>query len=398
MNKIDGNKNFTIHALSLFLMLYPIIEGYSNAHLPIGTKYLGLLVAGVWIIDLLRRPKMVIGGKVALFVAYIAWGALSIIWSVYVPYSTSRVFGYVQVFILYYIIFDVVKSREILVKLIKSYVIGVFLLSLTAIYSVVNQITFFGDRFTAMGQDPNYFGVWLATVIPLSFFLYKEKKSKLYLFISMLSIPLVFATSSRAALMALAVVGVGYLYISIRSVKKIILMCIALTFFAFLVIRIVPEAAIDRLIQSSSDFTGSGRTFIWEQAWQLGADSPFLGNGAGAFPYLSYGGFFAHNTFLSHWADLGIIGLSLWIALWITHYRSVSRLKVNGTDRFLKLSLIYVMAINLIGAMTINWEIQKSIFIIWGFAAVLSRCLKTEKEVVIEQRSPTLITSVTGPA
>lgn len=374
-------KKLTIHVLSLFLMLYPIVEGISNSVLPIGTKYLGFLVAGVWLLDLLYHHTMRIGSKVGLFLVYTAWGAVSVAWSVYEPGSINRVMGYVQVFILYYIIYDIVKSRETLIKLIKSYVIGVCILSLTALVNVVTQTTYYGDRFTAMGQDPNYFGVWLASIIPLSYFLYLETKLKKYLFIAVVSVPLVVATSSRAALIALAVIGLGYIYISLKSLKKTLLMGLVLSVFLVLIYRIVPEEAINRLIQSSSDLTGSGRTIIWEQAWQLGAANPLLGHGAGSFSYLSYGGYYAHNTFLSHWAELGIFGTLLWTILWFTHYRSVSRLKLQGVDKILKLGLICAMVVNLIGALTLNWEIQKSIFIVWGFAAVLPRCVVAEPKV-----------------
>jgi tetratricopeptide (TPR) repeat protein len=74
------------------------------------------------------------------------------------------------------------------------------------------------------------------------------------------------------------------------------------------------------LTPSSITALGSGRHLLWQPAWQMFLDRPFLGWGLGVFyliypqykaPLTNESGFFAHNDYLQVLVELGPIGLIL---------------------------------------------------------------------------------------
>ncbi len=82
---------------------------------------------------------------------------------------------------------------------------------------------------------------------------------------------------------------------------------------------VIPRLSVDADVTASSlTAIGSGRHLLWQPAWEMFLDRPFLGWGLGVF-YLIYpqykapltkeSGFFAHNDYLQVLLELGPIGL-----------------------------------------------------------------------------------------
>jgi O-antigen ligase len=71
---------------------------------------------------------------------------------------------------------------------------------------------------------------------------------------------------------------------------------------------------------------GMGRFLIWERAWQIIKESPWLGQGLGMFglvfpahrnPLESSAGFMVHNDYLQIWLEAGLPGLVLFLAVYV---------------------------------------------------------------------------------
>jgi O-antigen ligase len=147
----------------------------------------------------------------------------------------------------------------------------------------------------------------------------------------------IYLTESRKALLAAVVMMLVFLYRLRQRSQALIVVMVLLGLIAA-----VPQAFSDRIeaVFSGEDATGSGRTEIWSVG--IGALERFgiLGAGLGNFPAV-YGrevlsgrvSMGAHNTYLSIWVELGIVGLVLMFAAVTSHLSGVHRsMATAGND------------------------------------------------------------------
>ncbi len=115
-----------------------------------------------------------------------------------------------------------------------------------------------------------------------------------------------------------------------RRTLALTLAVVACGTLALSIVAFVPDEATQRL--TSSDKTGSGRTDIWRVGWRMVQDHPVVGVGADNFDktsirYLVRPGVIqqdefivntpkvAHNVYLQVLAELGVIGLGLFLTI-----------------------------------------------------------------------------------
>jgi O-antigen ligase len=85
---------------------------------------------------------------------------------------------------------------------------------------------------------------------------------------------------------------------------------------------------------------------VWAAGLQIFADHPWVGVGLGNFPLIvgrynpSYAGIYSHNTYLAVLAELGLVGLVLFLGLCLQIWRALSNLREHrGLAFYLRLSL-----------------------------------------------------------
>ncbi|MBA3473436.1 MAG: O-antigen ligase family protein [Rubrobacter sp.] len=135
---------------------------------------------------------------------------------------------------------------------------------------------------------------------------------------------------------------------------------------------------IGESFDNTSEDTWAGRWGIWRAALIVTASHPFLGVGAGNFPYAAYG--FSehvvqktaeegeitgvtHQIFLAFSSELGFVGLVLFLGVLCFAFKrafQLSRTSALGTGM-----LICLIAYTFIG-MTTAWEYEKIGYIILG--------------------------------
>jgi putative inorganic carbon (hco3(-)) transporter len=198
--------------------------------------------------------------------------------------------------------------------------------------------------------DPDFFAAIQLVAIPLVLVLAGEAKSRgisLALYLGLLTIlASVFTSLSRGAFLAAAVLAVLLLvsrperFFRTRQEKVAALVVIALGMTFFLSSPNVREQVVSRAEsvyapKTRQDETGSGRTVIWAAAKRTAAEHPILGVGFGSFIYISEElifdtpnisldvyqlrgdetNFVAHNTYLGTAAELGLVGLALYLSV-----------------------------------------------------------------------------------
>ncbi len=202
-------------------------------------------------------------------------------------------------------------------------------------------------RISSIVQGPNQFGVLMALGAIFAILLLTENIISRWEFTLTIGVFIVL-TCLSASINSWLVLAIGLGLVAIYRVFKIkaiiaiaLLWGICLLIFPLSAYRLIPQQSvlspIDRnstqlLINKLNNPTLehpelakssiSARKFLWRQAVQQGIKQPITGLGVGVFAehisseFYQRTGFHAHNLFLSIFAELGIVGLSLIIA-WI---------------------------------------------------------------------------------
>jgi O-antigen ligase len=182
--------------------------------------------------------------------------------------------------------------------------------------------------------DPNYFATSLLLPISLAighFLSSHNWLSKIGLLIATAAMAFaVFLSMSRGTLVALIVMAFFYAYKLRMSWRLLIPVSLLL-----LTLIAVPESFWMRL-EPANLRTGSGRTNIWVVGVAILKHYGLLGVGLNNFntaftDYAGYAPVFngvfqdSHNTYLKIWAELGLVGLSLFIAALVFQLRAVGK-------------------------------------------------------------------------
>ncbi len=168
--------------------------------------------------------------------------------------------------------------------------------------------TFF--RAIAFFPDPHIFAFYLAFVTPLAF-LSGKKRYRVFGIIFLITLALTF---SRAGYIGAIVAFFVY---ALLSEKRKYIMCAFPVIFLLLFIT----PAWSRLVSSfdSNEGSGQARLAIWGKALTVIKEHPFWGVGLGNYafavaPTSDYRTpIYAHNLYLDIWAELGIVGLLLFL-------------------------------------------------------------------------------------
>jgi O-antigen ligase len=172
------------------------------------------------------------------------------------------------------------------------------------------------------------FGIQLATIIPLSiYFVWALRKywGKLKL-IAVLALPFtaiasVVATSSRGALVG---AGAAILWMAFKSKKKVAVALVMVMPLAFIVSKTIPHESLARFETAGTDGTSQARLKRWKDGMEIMNDYPILGIGYANWPefyerhYRPLPGQrlgLSHNIFIDAGAELGYIGLGLFLLM-----------------------------------------------------------------------------------
>ncbi|MCK5359947.1 MAG: O-antigen ligase family protein [Gammaproteobacteria bacterium] len=185
--------------------------------------------------------------------------------------------------------------------------------------------------------EANQFAAYLACFIPLLAAFFITAKSKVIKFviagIVFLALYVLLLTGSRGGLVALAVaIAVYYILASKQDIGKTLLNLIGIylliIFMVVLVFFTLPETTANGLLlkitgkfveESSTDYS-SGRFGMWTMALGYFISSPVFGTGWATFIPLFGGN--SHNDYILFLVTLGVIGLYLFVRIFITLFKS----------------------------------------------------------------------------
>jgi O-antigen ligase len=278
----------------------------------------------------------------------------------------------------------------------------------------------------------NYFAEYLVAILPLAISLFlvtpfkSNKSKKLLLFIGILamggSLLLTFTRGSYLALgislifmLLLFVICRGKMFIrENRKIFILILAAIILAAFLFAIPNPLnkPGTYISKIKARTSiasiqkTFTSGRRMAIWKFALMMIKDRPLLGSGIGIFKYntLRYQAEFfsqgdnrslypygiayeAHNEYLHFWAELGIIGLGIFLWMIIVYFYYGLKFLKRTKDNYKQGAAIglmgIVMAVLVDGIFGFPLHLPATIIVFWlslGLTISISQNEREEKE------------------
>jgi O-antigen ligase len=241
---------------------------------------------------------------------------------------------------------------------------------------------------------PNSFGVEVVWAMLAAYWLLGQPASRrwkqFYVAFFVVGTIEVFSTASRTALVTLIFAGLVAVADRRFMRPRYIAAGLAVAGAAGVaVLHFVSTRQLDRLGTTAEGVsTGlNGRSTQWRLAFDVFSSHPVEGIGAAVFRDYSAAQIgiskVAHNSFLGVAADLGAVGLSLFVAMFVYACRGLRYLP--PTTRRLWFGLVGVW---LVGASTLTWENQKFTFFVLVVVAAQSALATTREPATPRSLAP----------
>ncbi len=318
-----------------------------------------------------RRPNLAL----APAAVFVAWAALTWLWSVDRAATVTRVSTLAELLAMTWLIWDSCREQARQRQLMQAYVWGAVAASGSAYLRYFNDQQTYWRRYAAAGFDPNDFGLILALSIPLAIYLAMRpgRARWAYRLAVVAVMGAILLTASRMAMVTTFAAFVFPLWTwraadrSQRISSMVLLAVMALGVFRF-----APAPTRQRLATITTELTRGtlhDRTTIWKTGLKVLRRHPVAGIGAGAYPeavrpWLGTPGvpghfYVAHNTFLSVLVECGAVGFMFYGLM-----LGVAALYVwtlQPAERALWTVILVVWGI---GVSTLTWEQYKPSWLI----------------------------------
>jgi O-antigen ligase len=269
-----------------------------------------------------------------ILVLFLTWALLSASWAENPGRSIDTTSRYFQNMILFLIVYTAVRERKHAIWIAWAWLLGA---TVATVPAMLNPPTYEDDltvRISGTIGDPNELAALLVAGMAFAGILAVTTKESALRVAAGSAVVLFLAgliyTVSRGGLLALFVALIAACLMAGRwrgrtlVVTALGLMTMVIYFASF--------AGLDARDRVTTVEGGSGRTDIWKVGWRMVEDEPIHGIGSGNFPissihYLLQPGVLerdefiidtpkvAHNTYLQILAELGIVGIALFLTI-----------------------------------------------------------------------------------
>jgi O-antigen ligase len=301
-------------------------------------KVAGLLLAISWLATLATKRDTTSDFASAhpaltyALILFLSWVALSPLWAEDPSLAVHEFSRLALNAILFLIIFTAVRTPKQVIVFVGAFVAGA---CVDALYGLLFAGPSPGavERLSSTLADPNELAAILVAALVLSLGLAAALKRlplarPAALGAAALCAGGIFLTGSRGGLIALAVALAAFIVVGAQWRGRLVV--VALIVAVAGIGYYTQVASPDLRAHVSEVGSGAGRLDLWQIGWRMVEQNPVQGVGAGNFPvssvhYLLQPGAInhgdliigtprvAHNTFLQLWAEIGIVGLLLFL-------------------------------------------------------------------------------------
>ncbi len=368
-------------------------------------RLIGLAVLGI---ALLRAAVMGRERKLCdlhyWMLAFVAWSAASIFWTLDWASTATRVGTYAQLLVFAWLIWTLATSDARVLGLLKAYLFGMSICALETVRNLMTGRTYGqlddmdatrSDRYTAGGLNPNDLGLMLALAIPIILYLLARRKGNPVMALAywlqfVLCLTAIFLSGSRGSLLAAApaLLMLPLTFVRLPRWQKVL----ATAAFAGAIacaVSFVPTETWLRFFHLGTDLTAgtmTHRTQIWTASLEVFRNHALLGVGAAAHPVavadLLARPYVAHNTFLSVLVELGVPGGLVLLGLLVTAFYLAFRM--GGLERNLWVLTLLAWCIGVSG---LTWEFHKATWFLLGLLAAHAYA-RRETDLHLARSSP----------
>lgn len=332
----DLSVGVTIFAAIAFLDLVPI-GGLSVTF----AKAVGLLLAISWLATLTtsRGDQRDLISDHPVFVycllAFLGWAALSVVWAEDTGVAVTAAYRFALNLVLFVIVYTAVRESRHVVWVVTAFLVGALICAMVGLLGGSGSAAEDLSRLSGPGADPNQLAASLVAALALAAaFVAGLHRSPGARPLGVLAVVIctagVLLSFSRTGLVALAVALVVAVVFGGRwrlaAVGLLLAVSVGVgTFLAFF----ADPVARARVTELDG---GTGRSDIWTVGVRMIEANPLHGVGAGNFPvssvhYLLEPGSLpdarfivdkpkvAHNVYIGIWAELGAVGLALFVGI-----------------------------------------------------------------------------------
>jgi putative inorganic carbon (hco3(-)) transporter len=350
--------------------------------------------------------------------AYATWAVASGLWTVSLG-GTSFLLGSLAVSIVFMLSFaGLLTSERQLERVLYAFTfaalgIGAFAIAAFA-FGLSENLE--AGRSTGGTGDPNIFAAYQVVALPLAIVLATRvqkrwEKTVAYLAVIVV-IGSVLTSVSRGGVLTLLAVTLILLAMPARSVFRsgrhkaifataaVVATAISLAFAAG---KIIPrlEAVFSDDAAATAESRGSGRKELWATAWRSFHDRPLHGLGFGAFadvsnelivqtPGVSFQHFElrphgseVHNVYLGSLAEVGVVGLSLFLGLLISTAvalrRTARRARASGNHLVMRVANALLLSLFgfAVASAFLSSETSRPLWIVVGLSLALPKLIAT---------------------
>lgn len=251
--------------------------------------------------------------------------------------------NFIKILIFFFLIVTVVKNIAEIHKIVWAITCSVFALSLTVLISDEE-----GRLSASSTYDPNDLAFVLVTFLPIVYYFMKQNtglKKIVLIAVLLMMIVASLATASRGGLIGFIVIAVVIFIKQGKSLKQAILPLIALGVVVSLFASSTfweRMASMPNLDEDYNVSAGGGRVEIWKSGVKMMVKRPLTGIGINAFEFaegathtdlttgISGKWNAAHNSFIQIGAELGVVGLILFIKLLTSSIKSIRKCRENN--------------------------------------------------------------------
>jgi O-antigen ligase len=372
------------------------------------------------------------GKPLAWVCAYSLWAIASGLWTVNVGATATQIAS-LAIALVYMLAFAAwISSRADLERVLTFLVVASCAVGLYAIASYLGHgsADMKDGRVSGGSGDPNFFAAYQVVAIPLILVLAGAARSRgrrIALYIAAtISIASVLTTLSRGGLIALVVVVVLTLLLPsralFRSRAQKATVTIAFLLIGGLVFQGLSGSFAPRLNSLLSQGGGSGRIVLWQGAITAIKERPLTGLGYGAYRSssnqlilhtpgatlqffdLQPGGQVAHNAYLGTWAELGLVGLVLFLGLLISTAlslrRSAARARARGAVFISQVANALIVGLGgwVIASVFLSSETSRPLWVVIGITLALPKLIDREQAEVRPERPTEIARPALGRA
>ena len=245
-------------------------------------------------------------------------------------------------------------------------------------------------RIYSVFGNPNIFAEYLIMTIPISVALFwnskKLGKKLLYLLTSLILMLALVLTLSRGGWVGFAF---GMFIFILLIEKKLLLSIIPI---ALIGIYFLPQSILNRIltIGNLGDSSNNYRIRLWKITLDIIRDNWLVGVGFGYIPFkTTFEGYIrtmpayhSHNTYLQTTAELGILGLIIFLSFIFILYKYSIKSLIKSEDKYIKTMaggvLAGISALLAHGAVESVLYIPKIIITFWTLIALILALMKIE--------------------